>query len=89
MFDEKRQKINVGDSIIFSKQPDLTDQLTVQVTQLSRFPTFDGLVSHFSMTSFGYPETYSKQAFLDSIYKIYTREEEQKYGILAIGIKLI
>ena len=44
LYDEKRQKIHVGDVITFRKLPDLQDEITVEVTALDRYPDFASLV---------------------------------------------
>jgi len=89
LFDEKRQGLNLGNVIEFSKLPKLDERLEVQVTGLLRYQTFTELVNDFPMNSFGYPNDYDKSRFVEQIYEIYTKEEEQRYGVLGIKIKLI
>lgn len=89
LFDEKRRRVDLGDTIEFSKLPALNDRLEVEVTGLLRYKTFQDLVNDFSMSSFGYPEDYDKSKFVEEIYTVYTKEEEQKYGVLGIRIKLV
>ena len=43
LYDEKRQKIKVGDKIEFSKLPDLQEKLLVDVIDLYREDTFEDL----------------------------------------------
>ena len=43
LFDEKRQKIKVGDKIEFSKLPDLQEKLLVDVVELYREDNFENL----------------------------------------------
>ena len=43
LFDEKRQKIKVGDKIEFSKLPDLQEKLLVDVVEVYREDTFEDL----------------------------------------------
>lgn len=89
LFDEKRRKLNIGDRITFSKLPDLNEQLSVEIIGLLQYSSFRGLVDDFPMSYFGYPENYDKIHFVESIYQIYTREDEQKYGVLGIRMRLI
>ena len=93
LFDEKRQLLNLGDIINFSRLPDseeLTVQvLTVKVTGLLHYQTFVDLVNDLPMVYFGYPEDSDRDSFIKSIYNIYTSEQEEKYGVLGIKIKLI
>ena len=89
LFDEKRQGVGLGDVIEFSKLPKVDERLKVEVVGLLRYQTFAELVNDFPMSSFGYLDGYDKSKFIEQIYEIYTREEEQKYGVLGIRIKLV
>ena len=89
LFDEKRQKVNLGDTITFSKLPDLDEQITVKVVALLCYKTFAELVDDFSMDYFGYPEDYDKGEFVESIYTVYTKEQEAQHDVLGIKIMLL
>ncbi len=89
LFDEKRQRLNLGDIITFSKLPDLNEDLSVEVIGLLRYKSFQDLVDDFPMSYFGYPDDQDKRAFVESIYNIYSKEDEQKYGVFGIKIKLV
>ena len=89
LYDEKRQSLNLGDIITFSKLPYLNDELSVEVIGLLRYRTFQDLVDDFPMSHFGYSGDHDKRAFVESIYQIYSKEDEQKYGVLGIRIKLV
>lgn len=88
LFDEKRQQIQVGDTIEFSLLPDLTEKILVEVTGLLRYASFRDLIVGCGMESFGYLREYLQEDFLQSIYTIYSKEDEEKYGVLGIQIKL-
>jgi len=89
LFDKKRQRIKIGDKIIFSKLPDMDETLQIEVIGLQRFATFEELLNALPMSSFGYPEDHDKQVFTESLHKIYSAEDEKKYGILCIAIRLL
>ena len=89
LFDEKRQSLNLGDIITFSKLPDIDDSLSVEVIGLLRYGTFQDLVDDFPMSYFGYTDDHDKGAFVESVYQIYSKEDEQKHGVLGIRIKLV
>ncbi len=82
LFDEKRQKIKVGDKIEFSKLPDLQEKLLVDVVELYREDTFEDL----------FRKLYSNEEEITrktkAMYEIYSQEKEQQYGILGIRIKI-
>ena len=88
LFDEKRQLLNLGDIITFSRLPQLKDKISVNVTGLLRYQSFQDLLNDFPITQFGFPNDYSKKSFVESFYKVYTREEEKKYGVLGIKIRM-
>lgn len=89
LFDEKRQKLNVGDVIKFFKLPDLKDQVKVKNVAILRYKAFEDLVKDFGMEYFGYPKDYSVEDFVNSIYTIYSKEKEQQHGVLGIKIRLL
>jgi ASC-1-like (ASCH) protein len=89
LFDKKRQELNVGDIIEFSKLPDLNDKVKVEIVALLRYKSFKDLLDDFGMEYYGYPKDYSVKNFLNSIYTIYSKEEEQQHGVLGIKIRLL
>ena len=82
LYDEKRQKIKVGDKIEFSKLPDLQEKLLVDVIELYRANTFEDL---FRKLYIDENEIKSKST---SMYKYYSLEKEKEYGVLGIKIKI-
>ena len=73
LFDEKRQKIKVGDKIEFSKLPDLQEKLLVDVVELYREDTFENL----------FRKLYSNEEEIKrktkAMYEIYSQEKELKF----------
>ena len=89
LYDDKRKNIDIGDTIIFSKLPDLKETLSVKVTWLVRYQSFEELLNDFSMDYFWCSNNYDKKSFIEAMYKIYTKEEEGKYWVLWIKIQLV
>jgi ASC-1-like (ASCH) protein len=85
--DLKRQQIKVGDTIEFTKRPDLIEKIDVEVLALSTYKSFEELVANSPMTDFGYPEDYDKSEFVKLMYDIYDKVDEEKWGVLGIKIK--
>ena len=83
LYDEKRQKVKIGDKIEFSKLPDLKEKLLVDVIDLYKEKTFKNL---FQKIYTNEDEINSKTK---SMYEIYSPEKEAKYGVLGIKIKVI
>lgn len=89
LFDEKRQKIKVGDTITFQHFKTPEKSVTVQVTGLLNYKTFHDLIQDIPMRLLGYAES-QRQWLLENVYgDIYTPEQEEKYGVLGIRLKRI
>ena len=82
LYDEKRQQIKVGDKIEFSKLPDLQEKLEVDVMELYKEESFEKL----------FRKIYSNDEEIEQktqrMYKIYSPEKEQQYGVLGIKVKI-
>lgn len=89
LFDEKRQKVQIGDEIEFSLIDNPDEKVAVRVVGLSRFETFRDLYSSFDHRKFGHPEGTTLEEQVRNIRECYSKEEEMKYGTLGIHIKLL
>ena len=89
LYDEKRRKIAVGDTIIFNNREEDAEPLKVRVIGLLNYESFRALVNDFPMDCFAKGEDYGKEELINGMYKFYTKEEEEKYGVLGIRIELI
>ena len=83
LYDEKRQKIKVGDKIEFSKLPDLQEKLVVKVVQLYREDTFENLFRKLCTDE----EEIKRKT--ESMYNYYSPEKEKQYGVVGIKILLV
>jgi len=86
--DEKRRKVKVGDKITFTKIPGETETLTVEVTELKKYPTFREMYEKIPVSDFDTIGD-SIDQMVNNTYEIYSREQEEKWGTLAICIKMI
>jgi ASC-1-like (ASCH) protein len=86
--DEKRRKIQVGDTITFRKLPEEEESIVTEVEALYRCSTFEELYKSLPFEAFGCAG-YSMERMLSATYEIYTQERERKYGALGIKIKLL
>lgn len=85
LFDEKRQKIQLGDKIRFTKLPELQESIMVQVNGLLIYPDFRSLFLDFPGELFG-GRGWSVDELVNNMHEYYSVEGESKYGV--IGIKL-
>lgn len=87
LYDEKRSKITLNDYIVFQKTTDLSQTIKVKVVGLLRYNSFEDLFKDVDFNICGPANSLEEK--LDSIHKIYSIEEEKKYGILAIRIEKV
>ena len=83
LFDEKRQKIKVGDQIEFSKLPDLQEKLLVDVLEIYRDDTFENLFRKL------FNDEKEIERRVESIRQYYSQEKEKEYGVIGIKIDVI
>lgn len=88
LHDEKRQKIGVGDNIIFKKEPELLDGVIVRVVDVKRFNSFEDMARTLSLSSIGFDNKNATQ--VARFYRtIYSKEDEKNYGVVAFKMELV
>lgn len=88
LFDEKRQKINIGDTIIFQKEPELEIKMKVKVIGLLRYNTFEKLFEDFDIEIMA-DKSMTKQELKNVLEEFYTPEKQRQYGVVGIRIEKI
>lgn len=88
LFDEKRRKIEIGDSIIFKKLPDETETIEVRVKALLRFEGFADFFRLVPKNLSGH-EGLTLEQQISRMRNYYSEEEEKKYGVLGIWFEVI
>lgn len=83
--DEKRSKINVGDTITFKNRSN-DDTVSVVVTNIYHYDNFEELYKHTDKLKIGYSE--DDIASPADMNTIYSNEQQMKYGVVAIEFKL-
>ncbi len=86
LFDEKRQKLSIGDEILFSDTDASETSLRVRVVGLTRYATFQELFAARDTQPFGGER--GKMQLLDQVRTFYSAADEAKYGVLAIEFVL-
>ena len=87
LFDEKRQKIKVGDSIVFTNT-DTEETLSARVVKLHRFDSFEELYQSLPLLQCGYTAEDIEQASPADMQQYYSAEEQEKYGVVGIELDL-
>lgn len=86
LYDEKRKKLTVGDTIEFEEIG--TDRAVIkEVVELIVEANFYNLFKKYPAEYFGSKKDEDINIMVESMYKYYTRENEEKYGVLGIRLK--
>lgn len=89
MNDEKRKQISVGDTIKFINTEDSNDTLRVKVVDLFLFSSFAELYDNLPLLNCGYNEDNINTASPEDMEMYYSREKQNKYGVVGIEISLL
>ena len=84
--DERRRLLKPGDHIRFANRDNEAESINIEIVDLYATETFDELFDLFPAEDFGGSD---KVELLNNIYTHYSYENEQKYGVLGIKIKLL
>lgn len=79
--DEKRKIFEINDYIEFTNITTL-EIMFVKITNLCHFESFEDLFNYFDKSTLGCGS-------YEEMYKYYSKEEENKYGVLGIEIKVL
>lgn len=82
--DEKRQLLKIKDLIEFTNRKTL-EKMLVEIENLYHYSSFEELYKHFDKVSMGYRE--DEIADPRDMEKYYSKEEQEKYGVLGIEIR--
>ncbi len=86
--DEKRRKIELGDTIKFFKEPALSECFTVKVIGLLRYNSFMDMFKDFEIDILS-DKSMTKDQLINSLEQFYPKEKQEQYGVLGIRIELI
>lgn len=84
--DEKRKSINIGDTIEFTNRK-TSEKMLVKVNGLFKYSNFEELYKNWDKVILGYDE--DDIADPKDMEEYYSKEEQEKYGVLAIKIEKI
>ena len=87
--DEKRKQISVGDTIKFINTEDSNDTPRVKVVDLFLFSSFAELYDNLPLLNCGYNEDNINTASPEDMEMYYSREKQNKYGVVGIEISLL
>lgn len=84
--DEKRSLINKGDIIVFTNS-ETKEEIKVDVLETVVYKDFKELYLHYDKISIGYQE--NEVANPNDMEMYYKKEDIEKYGALAIVVKIV
>ena len=88
LYDEKRRCIREGDTIVFSRSRDQTEQICAKVIKLHRFDSFAELYRALPLEQCGYLPEEAAAASPKDMEVYYTAEEQARYGVVGIELEL-
>lgn len=86
--DEKRQKLHVGDLVQFCRKDHIHERICAKVVDIRKYSNFLQLFSSESMSKTG-SDGYTVDSAARAMYDYYDEKNVQKYGVLAIEIKVL
>lgn len=86
LYDEKRRKIKIGDTICFKGKASTTKAI---VKALHIFRNFDELYAALPLDKCGYTADELATASPEDMLEYYTKEQIEKYGVVGIEIEVI
>ena len=89
LYDEKRRRIKIGDTIVFTNRECPEQSLQAKVISLHRFASFEELYAALPLTKCGYTEEIAPYADPNDMARYYSAEEQQRFGALGIEFVLI
>lgn len=87
LYDEKRQALKVGDSIVFQSNDSPNDTITKNIKALHTFTSFEELYSVLPLLSCGYTPFTLPYAKAEDMKAYYSKEEQDKFRVVGIELE--
>ena len=85
--DEKRQKLKVGDDIIFHRIDEPSETVTKKVSALRHFADFEELFQKLPLLKCGYTPFTWQGANPEQMESFYSKEQQAKYHVVGIELE--
>lgn len=85
--DEKRKELNIGDTIYFLLEPDRKEKIKTKIVNLIKYKDFNEAVNNIEI-EFLASTNDTKEEYLNDLNKYYSKEEQEKNGVLAIEVEM-
>lgn len=87
--DEKRSQMKIGDYIVFENIDNREDKIKTKILDKYLFDNFDQMTLFIDKEMLGFDKNDSDRKVVDTYRKIYSKEKEEKYGVLILKITLV
>ena len=86
--DEKRKNFNVGDKIVFHKEPEKVETMNAIILDKYIFNSFDEMANELDKSQLGFASK-TKEEMINVYRTIYSLENEKKNGVVVFKVKVI
>jgi ASC-1-like (ASCH) protein len=86
LYDEKRQQIDLGDMIVFSRVDNKSQTMETEVVGLLRYETFGDMFARTDPSKFGIENA---ELGAEVMLQYYDQQQQDKYGVLGIELELV
>ena len=89
LYDEKRKSVQKGDEIEFIHSDDENRRIRCVVLALHVFPSFRELYENLPLLKCGYTLENVSSACFEDMEQYYSADEQKKYGVVGIELKIV
>ena len=86
LYDQKRKKLKVGNLIRFYEEPERINYIDTIITKLNKYNSFSEALENINMNLL---TNESEEKYLADLENYYKKEEQAKYGVIAITISKV
>nr|WP_282917696.1 ASCH domain-containing protein [Streptococcus canis] len=87
--DEKRQKVQIDDTIVFIRTDDSSQMLRTKVVALHYFDNFAQLYQTLPLDNCGYRKAELETARPEDMECYYSRDQQAQYGVVGIELSVL
>lgn len=89
LYDEKRKRIKIGDTILFISLEDPKDTLITRVVDIYTFASFEELYRALPLEYLGYNADEVDMASPKDMEQFYSPKEQAQYGVVGFRLDMI
>jgi ADP-ribose pyrophosphatase YjhB (NUDIX family)/ASC-1-like (ASCH) protein len=86
LFDQRRKKLVVGDTLLLIEKEKRLQQVSVALAGTRRFASFAELFAHYGPKALGCSPKTSGDSFVAELHKTYYHKDEERLGVIALEL---